>query len=414
VPVAPVVESPIVASPVVGSPVIESPVVESPVIESPVVVSPVIESPVIESPVESPVARVPAAPVGPPPVETPLASDARAEEQPAAPQPPALPMSTVTPGVAPPEAPVAVPTSVSLPPPAPAPGSAGLRSQLALTQARVIAAIPPRWITVARQHPVLWMAVAPIAVASLFVLVLLAFEPPRAALPPRADASPAAAAAVPEAAPPQASAAAVDKPAEASWAELESKPPGTLSVTELLRLNAGRAERKRREVEALSQKLRDQADLVKDEALQAQLLRSAADPDTADTALAVMAQARSTVGPDLLYQVWTNPTVASGTAELARSLLYSREVRPNASPALSAALQLRAADSCEAIKAALPQASSDADRRSLASLGKLNLRRGCGAKKNEDCYPCLRADMKQVVGAINAAKRRPSPAYPTR
>ena len=309
---------------------------------------------------------------------------------------------------------MAVPTSVSLPPPPHAAGSAGLRSQLALAQARLISAVPPRWIAVARQHPVLWMAVAPITVAFLFVLVLLAFEPPRATLPARADAGPAATAAVPEAAPPQASAAAVDKPAEASLAELESKPPGTLSIAELFRLNEARAERKRREIEALSQKLRGQADLVKDEALQAQLLRSAVDPDTADAALGAMAQARSTVGPDLLYQVWTNPAVPAGTAELARSLLYSREVRPNVSPALAAAMQLRAADSCEAIKAALPQASTDADRRSLSSLGKLNLRRGCGAKKNDDCYACLRADMKQVVGAINAAKRRPAPAYPTR
>jgi hypothetical protein len=278
----------------------------------------------------------------------------------------------------------------------------------------LIEAIPPRWITVARQHPVLWMAVAPITVAALFVVVLLALEPPRSTPPARADAGPVVATgAVPETAPAPAPAAR-DKPAEPSLAELESKAAGTLSVAELLRLNEGRAERKRREIEVISQKLRDQADLLKDEALQAQLLRSAADPDTADAALAAMAQARSNVGPDLLYQVWTNASVAAGTAELARSLLYSHEVRSNASPALAAALQLRAAESCEAVKAALPQASSDADRRSLSALGKLNLRRGCGAKKNQDCYPCLRADMKQVVAAINAAKSRPAPAYPTR
>jgi hypothetical protein len=285
-----------------------------------------------------------------------------------------------------------------------------LRSRLATAQARIIDAVPPRWIEVARQQPVLWMAVAPISLASLFVLILLALEPPRASTPARPAVSPVAADSIVAAAP----AAAVDEPSEPTLAELESKAADTLSVTELLRLNEGRAERKRGVVRALSQKLRDQAELAKDQALQAELLRAADDPDTAFAALAAMAQVRSPIGPDLLYQVWTSPGVVAATAELARSLLYSREVRPNASPALAAALQLRAADSCEAVKAALPRTVNEADRRSLSSLAKLNSRRGCGAKKNQDCYACLRADMKQVVSAINAAKRRPAPSYSTR
>jgi hypothetical protein len=316
--------------------------------------------------------------------------------------------------VAPNETPVALPTSISLAPPAATSGPTALRAQLATAQARFISAVPPRWIEVGREHPVLWMAVAPITVASLFILVLLAFEPPRATVQARPAASPAATGSGAEAAPAAARAAAVDKPAEPTLAELEGEAADTLSVAELLLLNERRAERKRGEVQALSQKLRDQAELVKDEALQAQLLRLAADPDTAEAALAAMAQAPSSIGPDLLYQAWTSPASATGTAELARSLLYSREVLPNASPALAATLQLRGADSCEAVKAALPQVLSAADRRSLSSLAKLNSRRGCGAKKNQDCYPCLRADMKQVVSAINAAKRRPAPSYATR
>jgi hypothetical protein len=405
-PATPVVETPAAETPVVEPPVVEPPVAEAPAMEPPVVEPPIVEPPVVEPPVPLALAQ----PAIPPVVETLVSAAEPPQEQPGAPQPPALPVAAVEPL----EAQVARPTSISLPPPAVTSDSTALRSQLAAAQARVISAVPPRWIEVAREHPVLWMAVAPISVASLFVLLLLAFEPPRAAVQARPALMPAVTGSVTAAAPAPAPAAAVDKPAEATLAELESKAADTLSVTELLLLNEGRAERKRGEVQALSLKLRDQAELVKDEALQAQLQRLAADPDTAETALAAMAQARSPVGPDLLYQVWTSPAVAAGTAELARSLLYSREVRPNASPALAAALQLRAADSCEAVKAALPQASSDGDRRSLSPLAKLNSRRGCGAKKNQDCYPCLRADMKQVVSAINAAKRRPAPSYSTR
>ena len=301
-----------------------------------------------------------------------------------------------------------LPTSVSLP------ASKDPLAQLAALQARVINAVPPRWIEVARKHPVLWMAAAPMTLATLLIFLLLAFEPPRVAAPAPAPSSATATRSPDQSAPAAAPAAETAKPARPSLAELEAKPADALGVEELLLLNEGRAERKRTDARALSRKLLDEADLAKDASAQAQLLRLAADPDTSEAALTAMAQTRSPVGPDLLFEVWTSRSFTTSTAELARSLLYSREVRPNASPALAAALQLRAADSCEATQAALPHTLSDGDRRSLPSLAKLNLRRGCGAKKNQDCYPCLRAEMKQVVAAIGAAKRRPAPSYPAR
>jgi hypothetical protein len=305
-----------------------------------------------------------------------------------------------------------LPTSVSLPS-APA-RSAGPLAQLAALQARLVEAVPPHWIELARKHPVSWMAAAPVALATLLILVLLAFEPPRAAEQPSPVAGSAATRSHDQAAPAAAPAAEAEKPSRPSLAELEAKPADTLSVEDLLLLNESRAEQKRTEARALSRRLRDQAELAKDPAVQGQLLRLAADPDTTEAALAAMAQTRSPVGPDLLFEVWTNRSTTASTAELARSLLYSREVRPNASPALAAALQLRAADSCDATRAALPQALNDGDRRALPSLAKINLRRGCGAKKDQDCYACLRAEMKGVVAAIGATKRRPAPSYPAR
>jgi hypothetical protein len=250
--------------------------------------------------------------------------------------------------------------------------------------------------------------------ASLLIVVLLAGEPPRQSALAEPAASAVAAVSMADAAPAAPPAAAKDKPAGATLAELESKAPDSLSVRELLLLNEGRAERKRETAQALFHKLQSNPDLAKDESVQAELLRLAADPDTAATALAAMAEARSPIGLDLLYEVWTSRSTPAGTAELARSLLYSQNVRPNASAALAVALELRAASSCEAVLAALPRALSDGDRRSSSTFAKLNSRRGCGTKKTQDCYPCLRSEMKRVVAATVAVKSRNAPSYPTR
>jgi hypothetical protein len=99
------------------------------------------------------------------------------------------------------------------------------------------------------------------------------------------------------------------------------------------------------------------------------------------------------------------------TTELARSLLYSPEVRPQASPALAVALDLRLAESCEQYQAVLPNALKDGDRRALHLLAKLTPKHGCGAKKRDDCYACLRAKSDELSATINAVKSRRAPTF---
>lgn len=343
-----------------------------------------------------------AAAVVPPLPESPSSASTFIKAEPAT--PPALPQSLPEPISASPVSsrPSALPSSLSLPPPP------------ASLSARVVNSIPPEWLAAARRHPASWMVGAPVALASLLILALLISEPPRKTAAPQ-SATPAAAGptgldAAPAAAPPTGDA----KPSSASVAELEAKPVGSLSVAELLQLNQARAQTKRTDAQALSQKLEQQPQLVDDEAVQGQLWRLASDPDTADVALGAMARAHAPVGADLLYEVWTSRAVAPATAELARSLLLSRAVRATASPALSAALELSSADNCEAVQAALPKALSDGDRRSLPFLGRLNSHRACSAKTSGDCNPCVSGPVKPVVAAVTAVKRRPAPHYPTR
>ena len=256
------------------------------------------------------------------------------------------------------------------------------------------------------------MVVAPVAVGLLLIVVLVALPPappPQAAL---AASAPSAVAGAPSVAAARAAAPVDDKPKTQAVAGLEGKTPDQLSVEELLLLNESRAQHKREDAKALSRKVQEQPELTKDQAVQAQLLRFAADPDTAADALGAMAQAHSPIGADLLYEVWTNRSLPSTSTELARSLLVSRDVRPGASPALAVAIALRGAEKCEAVQSALPKARSDGDRRSLYLLTKLNSRRGCGDKKTDDCYACLRAQTKEIIAATNAVKRRDPPSYP--
>jgi hypothetical protein len=278
--------------------------------------------------------------------------------------------------------------------------------------------VPPRWVEIARQYPVLWLVVAPVCLALLLIVIVVASEPERPAQaieskPARSSAT-VTQATVSDAtvAPARAVPAAHDELDGAALAALESKPADSLSVQELLLMNRGRAQQKRNAAEALTTKLRSSPALIEDTSVQRELLRLAADPDTAAGALAAMAQARAPIGPDLLYEVWTNRAMPSGSAELARALLYSREVRPGASPALAVALELRGADGCEAVQAALPKTQTEGDARALPSLIKLTSRRGCGPKKRDDCYTCLRSQTKQIIASTKAAKERRAPSYP--
>jgi hypothetical protein len=270
-------------------------------------------------------------------------------------------------------------------------------------------------LELARKQPVLWMVVTPVALASLLVLLAAAVSPEvvERARPEPLTRAPAAsstptptettAGAAPAAPPPA--------PDSALLATLESKSPDALSVDEVLVVKQHQAELKRKDAQGLAGKVQQQPDMLEDAAVQRELWRLAADPDTAELSLSALARASSPIAKDLLYEVWTSRTMPGATSGLAGSLLSSRDARASASPALAVALELRSASGCDAVQAALPRARSEGDRRSLPSLGKLSSRRGCGADKSEDCYACLRAEMKQVTATIDAVKRRKAPTY---
>jgi hypothetical protein len=189
---------------------------------------------------------------------------------------------------------------------------------------------------------------------------------------------------------------------------LEARHAEELTKDEALALASARRQREVAKVALLRQKLTRDPGLFKDAATLADLRRAAEDPLTAPDALSAMAEAPGPLSADLLYEMWTGTVVRNGATELARSLVFSKEVRAKASPELAIALDLRIAETCEQNHELLPRVIDKGDRRSLALLAKLSRRFGCGPNKRLDCYPCLRDD-KIVDDAMAAVKKRREP-----
>jgi len=189
---------------------------------------------------------------------------------------------------------------------------------------------------------------------------------------------------------------------------LEARRAEELSESEAMALAAGRQKRALQHAAELRRKVSRDPGLFKDPATLSELRRAAEDPLTAPDALGAMADAPGALSADLLYEMWTGSVVRTSATELARSLVFSKEVRAKASPELAIALDLRIAETCEQNQKLLPRVEEKGDRRSLPLLAKLARRFGCGPNKRQDCYQCLRDD-KALDDAMTAVKKRREP-----
>ncbi|MDX2055408.1 MAG: protein kinase [Polyangiaceae bacterium] len=115
-------------------------------------------------------------------------------------------------------------------------------------------------------------------------------------------------------------------------------------------------------------------------------------------------------GADLLFNTYAATSLVTEATRQAKELLFSAEVKQHWSEALSIALALRAAESCEDSLKLLDRAVQFADERSLKPLKDLKNETGCGANKRADCYPCLRGSNK-LEAAINQAQMNKAPRY---
>jgi len=372
---------------------------------------------------------------------------------PAAGAPPPPPVAGAPPSVRPPPpavrppapAPRAFPPSVpppAGPPPPDAQAIAAARSAATIVRPRSVnppalpsfgAALAQRVRFAGGEVP-LWSLVTPlvllVALGAAFAAaaVTSATEPMAAApsLKPSAEPSASVAQALPAPLPPAPATSASstqtseDKPKpltlleraalgdDAAVKELSAKPVAELNVQEAISLSLGQSAEDVRAARALRERIEHDPGLIKDAEVLAALRRYTENPETARDALAAIANVPGPISPDLIYEVWTATASHTAATDLARSLIYSREVRAKASPALAIALDLRDAETCEKNRDLLPRVASDGDKRAFHLLGKLTRKYGCGPNKRQDCYACLR-DGKDLDAAMKAVKTRREP-----
>jgi hypothetical protein len=195
---------------------------------------------------------------------------------------------------------------------------------------------------------------------------------------------------------------------DAAVKELSAKPVADFDVEEAISLSLGQSAQDVRAARALRDRIDHDPGLIKDAEVLSELRRYSDDPETSRDALAAMANVPGPISADLIYEVWTATASRTTATDLARSLIYSKEVRAKASPALAVTLDLRDAETCEQNRDLLPRVTTDGDKRAFHLLSKLTRKYGCGPNKRADCYACLR-DGKDLDAAMKVVKTRREP-----
>lgn len=190
--------------------------------------------------------------------------------------------------------------------------------------------------------------------------------------------------------------------------ELERVPVAERSVEQSAAIAAGHAILGKEAALALGRELQDKPELLDDRNVLAQLFSYASDPVIAEVALPVIARIERPVGPDMLYELQKHDGYAP-TRSLAEDLLGSRAVKRQASKQLEFVMALDREERCERVKKTLEEDAKHADRRVLPRLEVLEKKTGCGDKKNDDCFPCLRETelLSSLRAQVEKLKKQP-------
>jgi hypothetical protein len=128
---------------------------------------------------------------------------------------------------------------------------------------------------------------------------------------------------------------------------------------------------------------------------------------SSDAAFALLEGAMGSRGADIAYDLVTTPNVRPWVQSRAETFLQSPAFEKVASANLRAIVKLRYSAGCDEKKALLAGLKKESDERALFELVPLQDKSGCGARKKDDCYPCLRTsnDLDDAIAAVRARKR---------
>jgi hypothetical protein len=246
----------------------------------------------------------------------------------------------------------------------------------------------------------LWVLLIPLVVSAWLIGALVAFAvAPRRAPAPVALEAPSVVAATPTPAP-------VPPAATVDAAAIEAKAPESRTIADVLSLAEVAVEKKRDAAARFDQDLLKAAVPPK-KATMTELRKLVADPITAPRTLAAVASLPGSLGPDLLYELWSSTPNKTDATELARSLLSSQDVHARVSDALSVALHLRNIEACSDLIPLLERTRQVGDKRSLSPLTKWKRKRVCSPTALRDC--CTSDQVKDIDATIDAVKGRKAP-----
>ncbi|HMR06167.1 MAG TPA: hypothetical protein PKA88_10320 [Polyangiaceae bacterium] len=198
---------------------------------------------------------------------------------------------------------------------------------------------------------------------------------------------------------------------KAALKKLEAKDEKQRSSEEVVAIYSGRAAQKRKEIDELVRKMGLVETYAFDPENKRRVRDFAADREVGNYLLNGLAKMEGSWGVDHLYDVWIKTPGKTESSELARELLGTSEQRAKASPGLRALLELKElsaldAPDCEKAKPLLETLKEKGDQRCLGTVMRMNIKTGCGEKKRDDCWACLRKsdEIKDAVG--QAAKRK--------
>ena len=128
---------------------------------------------------------------------------------------------------------------------------------------------------------------------------------------------------------------------------------------------------------------------------------------SSDAAFALLEGAMGSRGADIAYDLVSTSNVRPWVQSRAETFLQSPSFDKVATPSLRAIVKLRYSAGCDEKKALLPDLKKSSDERALFELVPLQDKTGCGARKKDDCYPCLRTsnDLDDAIAAVRTRKR---------
>jgi hypothetical protein len=128
---------------------------------------------------------------------------------------------------------------------------------------------------------------------------------------------------------------------------------------------------------------------------------------SSDAAFALLEGVMGSRGADIAYDLVTTSNVRPWVQSRAETFLQSPAFDKVATPSLRAIVKLRYSAGCEEKRSLLGDLKKVSDERALFELVPLQDKTGCGARKKDDCYPCLRTsnDLDDAIAAVRTRKR---------